>query len=194
MSLKLEPERHVVVVGGPNGAGKTTFAKRYLAEEKDYPYIGADAIAAKLDPDAPERAKIAAGREFLQQIADTGKVGTSFLVETTLSGRSFRNTIRDLKDLGYDVTIAFIFLENADFCVRRVEERVRKGGHNVPEEDIRRRFIRSKRNFWDIYRPIADRWLLIYNSGSSFEEVASGQSDSFAVLHEAFFQVFHADL
>jgi predicted ABC-type ATPase len=64
--------------------------------------------------------------------------------------------VRRAKLAGYLVTIVFIYLDSADTSVARVRERVRRGGHDVPESDIRRRFHRCFSNFWRIYREIAD--------------------------------------
>lgn len=79
---------------------------------------------------------------------------------------------------GYRIEIAFVFLDSADACVARVAERVRRGGHDVPEDDVRRRFTRSLRNFWTTYREIADLWSMLYNVGSGYVEVASASETS----------------
>jgi predicted ABC-type ATPase len=75
-------------------------------------------------------------------------------------------------------------------CVARVKERVRRGGHNVPQEDIRRRFARSCANFWHLYRKIADQWVVVYNAGDGFVEVAFGISGAFVVSDEELFGRF----
>jgi predicted ABC-type ATPase len=83
-----------------------------------------------------------------------------------------------------------VYHDSADTCVARVQERVRKGGHDVPEADIRRRFSRSFANFWHIYRQIADAWNVIYNSGSEFKRVAVGEGDTVTINDEHAFQQF----
>jgi predicted ABC-type ATPase len=172
--------KELIVVSGPNGAGKTTFAEEYSACH-GCDYVGADAIAAELSPDDPARAQIAASREFLQRI--DGIVATShrLVVESTLSGRTFQHVLRNAKSDGFEITIVYLFLGSANTCVDRVHQRVLKGGHDVHEKDIRRRFTRSIRNFWNLYRPLSDHWLLIYNSGNQPQDVAVGTSNEISV-------------
>lgn len=172
--------KELIVVGGPNGAGKTTFADEYVAHH-GCNYIGADAIAAQISPDDPANAQIAASREFLRQIDAAIADSDSFVVESTLSGRTFRRFFNDAKTAGFEITVVYLFLDSADTCVDRVNERVQKGGHNVPENDIRRRFSRSVRNFWSMYRPLADHWLLIYNSGNQPQDVAVGTPNDISI-------------
>ena len=100
-----------------------------------------------------------------------------FAVEVTLAGKGFERIISRLKRAGYTVTIVFIFLKSPEMSVARVRNRVAAGGHHVPTEDVVRRFYRSKRNFWHIYRELVDRWSLFYNSDEHFQEVASGERD-----------------
>ncbi len=88
---------------------------------------------------------------------DTAVDGShSFVVESTLSGRTFQRILKKAKAAEFEITIVYLFLDSADTCVDRVHERVQAGGHDVPEPDIRRRFVRSIRNFWKLYRPLAD--------------------------------------
>lgn len=91
---------------------------------------------------------------------------------------------------GYEITIVFIFVDSVDFCVARVAERVRKGGHDVPKEDIRRRYARSIRNFWTLYRELADSWVVLYNGGSRIQDVSVGSRQELTVrdatLHKTF--------
>lgn len=149
----------LLVVGGPNGAGKTTLAREY-ASQTGITYLGADEIAETIAPGKAASVRVDAGRQFLLAVDDHLSRKQSLIAETTLSGVTFRNTITKAKGLGFDVTIAYLFLDSADTCVARVTARVRKGGHEVPELDIRRRFARSMINFWTVYREMADNWVL----------------------------------
>jgi len=117
----------MLVVGGPNGSGKTTLALEY-ASETNFPYLGADAFAASIDPDHPERAQVAAGRAFIQGINDNIADRHSFVAESTLSGLTMRNYVASAHSNGFIVSVAFLFVDAADVCVARVAERVRKGG------------------------------------------------------------------
>jgi predicted ABC-type ATPase len=185
------PQKELLVVGGPNGAGKTTYAIEFL-KQYPRPYHGADAIAAELAPADPTSAQFDAGREFIRRVSEQLHLDESFVVESTLSGKSFRNVLVSAKQSGFQTTVAFVFLDSADTCVARVQERVRKGGHNVPEVDVRRRFTRSFHNFWHIYRQIADEWYVIYNSSGSYIDIAFGRQDSVAVLNDAAYRQFQS--
>ena len=81
-------------------------------------------------------------------------------------------------------------MDNPDLCIERVRTRVIKGGHDVPELDIVRRFYRSKNNFWNEMSGIADNWVLIYNGENSFQQVAIGKSGKYSVENEILFSKF----
>ena len=179
----------LMIVGGANGSGKTTFALKYAALLQ-CPYIGADAIAKQISPDHPERAAIAAGKEFILRLDEAIKAKRTVVVESTLSGRSLREAVSEARGEGFSVSMTYLFLDSADICVRRVAERVQKGGHFVPDEDIRRRFSRSLVNFWHIYRPLADSWALLYNSGEEVVDVASGSLTATVVREQELFSLF----
>ena len=177
-----------LVVAGPNGSGKTTFAREYL-EQYPYPYISADVIAEGLS-ESIEEVRLEAGKRFLGRVTEQINKRESFVVESTLSGLTFKKKIHQLKESGYEVSIVFIFLGSVEACVARIQERVRKGGHPVPESDVRRRFARSVRNFWWEYRNLVDRWHLFYNGGVQFHEVALGEGESVEVRDEDLFELF----
>ena len=177
------------IVGGPNGAGKSTLGQHYAAES-NWPFLGADAIAARLNPERPEAVAVQAGRQFLRALAAHVEQGEDFVVESTLAGRGPRRWLRQMHEAGYTVSIVFLFLDTPEMCIRRVEERVRKGGHHVPNEAVRRRYYRSQRNFWREYRLLADRWHLIYNGGNAEQEVAYGEGQHVAVSDHALLERF----
>lgn len=179
----------LVVVAGPNGAGKTTFAREYL-EAHPCPYLSADVIAENTSPESVEDVRLKAGRIFLRLVSAHVRDATSFVVESTLSGMTFRRVLNEAQAAGYQIGIIFVFLGTSEACVARIRERVRKGGHSVPEEDIRRRFSRSVRNFWGTYRGLADRWYLFHNGGVQFHEVAAGEGESIEIRDEGLFSVF----
>lgn len=182
-------EKELLVVGGPNGAGKSTFVASFLSE-RNIPYLCADLIATEFPHLAPMSQQVAVGRAFLERIERQLDESNEFIIESTLSGRTLRNFLVRAKAVGFSVTVAFVFLDSADTCVYRVRERVRRGGHHVPEADVRRRFLRSCRNFWAIYREIADQWTMFYNAGSNLVEVAFGVPDEIAVSDDDLFDRF----
>ena len=156
----------IIIVAGPNGAGKTTFAREFLPQEAGCPvFVNADLIAAGLSPFAPERAAIQAGRLMLAAIAQHVVKRESFAFETTLAGRGYARQIPRWRYLGYRVELFFLSLPSADMAVQRVAERVRQGGHDIPEATIRRRFEAGTRLFSAVYQPLVDQWVLYDNAG-----------------------------
>lgn len=185
--------KRLIIVAGPNGAGKTTFARDYL-RTYPVPFLSADDLAAKISPEQPALARIQAGREFSRELYESIQAGRSLVIESTLSGRSIRRVLSQAKDAGYTTTIVFVFLESPQACIERVKERVRKGGHDVPDSDVLRRFFRSKENFWEVYKNEADDWFLFYNSGAVLQQAAFGDADSYVVTDEESFNVFLRDV
>ncbi len=168
--------KRIVIIAGPNGAGKTTFAREFLPNEANCPiFVNADLIAAGLSPFAPELAAFKAGRLMLEEIAAHVKRGESFAFETTLSGLTYAQMIPAWRSSGYAVELAFLSLPDAEMAIERVAMRVRQGGHNVPEEVIRRRFAHGIANFGR-YKLLVDSWQLYDNSGIPAVLIEEGQS------------------
>jgi len=182
-------DRHLVIVAGPNGAGKTSYAHAHAADYS-YRYLSADEIAEELAPGQWETVRVQAGRLFVRRLKEAIDVGQSVVVESTLSGRSMLRTVARAKSSDYIVSIVFVFLETAEVCIARVHERVLKGGHSVPDEDVIRRFLRSKRNFWRLYRHQADHWVLLSNSTETPQMVAIGEGSSVAIVDDTAFEQF----
>lgn len=160
--------KKIVIIAGPNGAGKTTFAREFLPNEAHCPiFINAALIAAGLAPFMPEQASIKAARIMLEEIAKNINKDVSFALETTLSGLGYARAIPQWRAKGYHVKLIFLQLPNADTAIARVAERVRQGGHNIPEATIRRRFDAGLKNFQQIYQPLVDVWLHFDNAGDT---------------------------
>ena len=158
--------RRILIVAGPNGAGKTTFAREYLPQEAGCPiFINADLIAEGLSPFAPELVAIRSGRLMLQMIRDHAARGDSFAFETTLAGRNYARAIPRWQGDGYSVTLFYLSLPTVDLAISRVAERVRQGGHHVPDDVVRRRYFAGRENLETLYKPIVDEWILYDNSG-----------------------------
>lgn len=156
----------VIIIAGPNGAGKTTFAREFLPNEAGCPiFVNADLIAAGLAPFAPEAVAVQAGRLMLRELARHFSANESFAFETTLSGRGYLHHIRTWQAAGYQVKLIFLRLNSAEEAIARVAQRVRQGGHNIPEATIRRRFTAGWENFERLYAPQVDAWALYNNSG-----------------------------
>jgi predicted ABC-type ATPase len=166
---RVNGEEHpsVVVLAGPNGAGKTTASSRFLrgalgVEE----YVNADVIAQGLSGFNPDQVAFEAGELMLRRLRALAERRLNFAFETTLASRSLAPWIKELQSNGYEFHLLFLWLPSADAAVARVAARVRLGGHNVPEETIRRRYERGLSNFFHRYQPMATTWQLLDNSQS----------------------------
>lgn len=156
----------VIIIAGPNGAGKTTFAREFLPHEAACPvFVNADLIAAGLSPFDVEAAAFQAGRLMLSELKRHFQARQSFAFETTLAGRGYLHHIARWRAAGYRVELIFLRLNTADEAVARVEQRVRQGGHTIPEAVIRRRFVAGLENFHHHYAFAVDAWVLYDNAG-----------------------------
>ncbi|MDE0580410.1 MAG: AAA family ATPase [bacterium] len=160
-------DKQIYVIAGPNGAGKTTFAMSHLASEvPGLHFVNADLIAAGLSPlDRGTGMEAAAGRLMLAEINRLAAQGRSFAFETTLAGRSYLRRIDRWRRDGYWVVLVYLSLGSPDDAVRRVAERVRQGGHSVPEDVVRRRFDAGLRNLRELYIGRVDEWRVLDNFG-----------------------------
>lgn len=156
----------IIMIAGCNGAGKSTLAPHLLRDALALnDYINADTIAQGLSAFAPENAAIQAGKIMLRRMRELANARKSFAFETTLASRSYVRLIRDLKQKEYEFHLLFLWLESPELAVLRVRERVASGGHDVPDQTIRRRYERGLKNFFALYQPLADSWS-VYNSSS----------------------------
>jgi predicted ABC-type ATPase len=126
-------------------------------------FVNADEIARGLSPFAPETVVIQAARLMLQRTEELLLQKVDFAIETTLATRSYVSLVRRAQRLGYKVHLIFFYLENDEQAIQRVAQRVREGGHNIQEADIRRRFKRGIDNLVHLYLPICDS-VLVYNN------------------------------
>lgn len=142
MSLRERPQ--LIVVAGPNGSGKSTLTRTLLAPT-GIPILDPDAVARDLSQAAPEQMRLEAGRVVLQRQRDFMASGTSFVVETTLSGHTAVHLMAAAYRYGFIVKLIYVSTDNAEINIGRIAERVRQGGHQVPKPDVYRRYIRSLR-------------------------------------------------
>lgn len=157
----------IVIIAGPNGAGKSTLAPKILRDTFGITeYVNADTIAEGLSAFAAEDASFEAGRIMLGRLKHLAEEGKDFAFETTLATRFYANWAASLKaSSGYRVSLIFLWLRDVELSIARVAARVKMGGHSIPEATIRRRFERGRKNFFELYVPIADAWQ-IYNAGT----------------------------
>lgn len=165
----------VGIVAGPNGAGKSTLAPTLLRDTLGLvDYVNADVIALGLSGFDPDAAGLAAGRIVLERLKALATRRGSFAFETTLATRSFAPWLAELGQSGYEVALLFLWLPRVELALARVRSRVALGGHDVPEETVRRRYARGLTNFFELYAPIATSWRFYDSSAPTPRLVAAG--------------------
>ncbi len=160
----------LIVIAGPNGAGKTTFAREYLStEDRLFEFVNADEIARDLD----KPSDIMAGRMMLDRIDKLADARADFAIETTLASLGYARKIPAWRVQGYLISLAYLRLDSVEQSIARVRNRVAAGGHDIPEDAIRRRFAKSWRYFESIYRPMADEWYVWASREGGFSLINS---------------------
>jgi len=144
----------IILIAGPNGTGKTTFANALRASGRAIAYLNADEIARGYSDLPLSQRSVKAGRAMLLAIDGLVTSRQNVMIETTLAGLTYIKKIEAWRDIGYYVGVIYLRPPSADIVVKRVAA----GGHNVPEDDIRRRFDRSWHNLHNHYMPIVDDW------------------------------------
>lgn len=166
MTAPVNPQLYVIA--GPNGAGKTIFATDFLPEYAGcFEFVNADLIAKGLSPFNPAGADLAAGKLMLEQIRLLAQRNVDFAFETTLSGKTYVALLERLKQQGYQINLFFLWLPDVRLSIQRIADRVRRGGHNVPSDIVRRRFVRGVSNLLHVYKNLCDMWMLFDNSTDS---------------------------
>jgi predicted ABC-type ATPase len=166
-------EKNLYIIAGCNGAGKTTASFTILPEIiacKEF--VNADEIAKGLSPFQPEKVAFEAGRIMLHRINDLLNENRSFAFETTLSTKSYKNTVIFAQQKGYTVTLLFFWLQSVELAKERVNTRVLEGGHNIPPDVIERRYKNGIRNLFKIYLPLVDGTFIFDNSAGKHELLA----------------------
>ena len=168
-------EKTLYIISGCNGAGKTTASYTVLPEILDCrEYVNADEIAKGLSPFNPESVAIEAGRLMLERIDYLMTAGVSFSIETSLATKSYVNLVRRAHKQGYNVKLLFFWLESPEMAKLRVEERVAKGGHNIPEDVIERRYYAGIRNLFNLFMNEVDYWAIFMNTKKPMTSIAVG--------------------
>ncbi|MGG6265391.1 AAA family ATPase [Leptolyngbya sp. AN03gr2] len=162
----------VYVIGGANGSGKTTSALSILPTLGVIEFVNADAIASGLSPLNPDSMAIQAGRLMLERLNELAEAGSDFAFETTLAARTFAPFLRSCKARDYTIALLYFWLPSVELAVARVARRVASGGHSIPEEVIRRRYERGRRNLIELYLPLCDGCLILDNSAQESRLIA----------------------
>ena len=168
---------NLYIIAGCNGAGKTTASFTVLPEILDCKeFINADEIAKGLSPFQPEKVAIQSGRIMLKRIDELLTSKADFAFETTLSSKSYVNTVKEAQENGYNVTLIYFWLNSVDLAKERVKIRVTEGGHNIPTEVIERRYKLGLENLFKLFIPIVDSWIIFDNSSNDSNLISEGGS------------------
>jgi predicted ABC-type ATPase len=151
------------VIAGPNGSGKSTLTSS-IWFEGNANLIDPDAIARRLDSAHPSAAAIPAAREAILRCKAFLAANESFTLETTLAGHGAMSMIRQAKAAGYRTFLVYVSLGDPDFHIERVRLRVSRGGHDIPDTDIRRRYWRSLTRAPEALQ-LVDEAVVLDNSG-----------------------------
>ncbi|MDD5569907.1 MAG: zeta toxin family protein [Bacteroidales bacterium] len=181
--------QNLYIIAGCNGAGKTTASYTVLPDMlKCKEFINADEIARGLSPFQPEKSAIEAGKLMIQRLNDLLNKKVDFAFETTLSGKGFVNTLKKAKNNNYFITLVFFYLDSPSLAIERVIARKIAGGHNIPEDVIRRRYISGIKNLFKVYIPVSDYWMIINNSKTPPIVIAEGNKNSKIINNEKIFK------
>lgn len=161
------------IISGCNGSGKTTASYTLLPELLGCSeFVNSDEFAKSLSPFDPSAASVSASRYMLMKISYLLERNEDFCVETTLATRSLLRIIMEAKSAGYEVTLIYFWLASPQIAIERVRARVQAGGHNIPDDVVRRRYVMGLDYFFDTYSQICDKWVLADNTVSPFTIVA----------------------
>ena len=175
----------VIILAGPNGAGKTTAARTLLAEQlRLMTFVNADVIAQGLAGFNPDSAAVEASRIMLDRLRLLAERREDFAFETTLAARSYAPWLKAPRNDGYQVHLVYFWLVSADLAVARVAERVRMGGHHVPETTVRQRYTRSLKNFFHLYLPLVKTWQVYDNTQPGQSRMIAFRDESGAEIIE----------
>jgi predicted ABC-type ATPase len=183
---------NLYIIAGCNGAGKTTSSFTVLPEIlKVKEFVNADNIAAGLSPLNVESVAFEAGRIMLERIQQLLHEKEDFAFETTLSAKSYVSLIKKARINGYKITLLYLWLTSPRFAKQRVAERVRQGGHNIPDEVVERRYYRGISNLLNLYVPIVDKWMVIDNMNTEPDIIATGSgNDNKMILNSELWSIF----
>lgn len=191
----MSDQKEVYIIGGPNGAGKTTFVNQFLPNYIEVPnFVNADEIAKGLSPLRSSSMDITSGKLMIGLIDKYQNRGESFAFEETMARKMLITRILKLKEAGYLTYIVFLDLVSAALAISRVKYRVETGGHDIPEETIRRRYLRSRSNFWYNYKDKVDGWYLFDNSTKVPTMIANYIQGELRVIDQKYLDFFVASL
>lgn len=188
--MKKKQKPTCFIIAGPNGSGKTTFALRYLPQIAGCRnFVNADLIAYGLSPFDSLSAQYEAGRLFLNEVHANIKKKVDFAFETTLAGRSQISLLKKLREDGWRIVLFFLWIPSAAFSKSRVRERVKHGGHDIPDDTIERRYPRIMHNLAKIYIPLCDEVVCYDNSRPEYVPVFEQDGKVLRIFNQNIYEI-----
>ncbi|WP_420852161.1 zeta toxin family protein [Paenibacillus hamazuiensis] len=165
------------VFAGNNGSGKSTIRNLIIDRIGINVNIDPDALARRINPLQPEKARVSAGKEAIRLARECIKTKREFSIETTLSGGYAIKLMQAAKANQFQISMFYVGLGDPNLNIERVAIRVRNGGHYIPSEDIMYRHHTSLQNLLD-YMDLVNELYVIDNStldGKIVLEAANGK-------------------
>jgi len=176
--------KKILMIAGPNGAGKTTTAMRFISNHEIDEFINADEIAHGLAPMHPESMSLTASKLMLKRFEELLEMNKNFAFETTASGKNYVKRLHEAQVRGYEIHLVFLWLPSPELAVQRVAHRVAQGGHNIPEETIKRRYHIGLENLIKYYLPLSDSAIILDNSIAEKNEIIARKHVNNALIVE----------
>ena len=176
----------VYIIAGCNGAGKTTFANRYLPKcSERIEFVNADMIAKGLSPFNPAAFALEAGKIMLNRLRELSSCNADFGLETTLSGRTYLLRFREWRAQGYFLKLFFLWIQSPAEARLRIDERVKKKGHDIQQATVQRRYVRGLANLFEVYWDEVDEIYILDNSNLFPNVVASRQAGESLSIYDS---------
>lgn len=173
--------KRIFIIAGPNGSGKTTTAFSLIPSLSVYEFVNADEIARGLSPLHPESMALSASKLMVKRLRTLLETSKSFAFETTASGTNYLKYLKAAQAQGYEINLLFLWLDDPELAIKRVQMRVLQGGHHIPEETVRRRYFLGLKNLIKYYVPLANSVVIIDNSMLGLNKVVARKN-----VNEAF--------
>jgi predicted ABC-type ATPase len=157
--------KQIFIIAGPNGAGKTTNALTMFPDLPIiYEFLNADEIAKGLAPLHPESVSLTASKLMIKRLRELLEMDKNFAFETTGASTNFVKYLEKAREKKYEIHLLYLWLNDVELAIDRVARRVAQGGHHIPEDTVRRRYINGLRNVLNVYLPLSNSALFIDNS------------------------------